>query len=194
VSTLFPAFLRLEGRAVLVVGGGPVAAGKLPGLLDAGARITVVAPDVRPEVERPGIRVERRGFRPSDLDGVFLALAAATPEVNREVAAAAEARRVFVNAVDDVANASVYLGGVFRRGGVTFAISTDGQAPALAGLLREALEAVVPEELEAWVQEARSVRARQKAEGLPMGERRPLLLQALNGLYAGRAPAAPVVP
>ncbi|HSD30203.1 MAG TPA: bifunctional precorrin-2 dehydrogenase/sirohydrochlorin ferrochelatase [Vicinamibacteria bacterium] len=192
MSTLFPAFLKLEGRPVLVVGGGPVAAGKLPGLLDAGARITVVAPEVRPEVEHPDVRVERRAFRSSDLDGVFLAIAAATPEVNREVSVAAEARRVFVNAVDDVASASVYLGGVLRRGGVTFAISTDGQAPALAGLLREALEAVIPDELETWVAEARRVRARQKAERLPMSERRPLLLQALNRLYADRAAAVPV--
>ena len=194
MSTLYPAFLRLEGRPVLVVGGGAVAAGKLQGLLDAGARITVVAPEVRPEIERPTVRVERRAFQPSDLDGVFLAIAAARPDVNRQVADAAEARRVFVNAVDDVASASVYLGGVFRRGGVTFAISTDGQAPALAGLLREALEAVVPEELETWVAEARRVRARQKAERLPMAERRPLLLQALNRLYADRPPSAPVGP
>jgi len=192
MSGLYPAFLKLEGRPVLLVGGGPVAAGKLEGLLDAGARVTVVAPEVRAELARPGVRVERRAFRPSDLDGVFLAIAAATPSVNREGAVAAEERAVFVNAVDDVASASVYLGGVFRRGGVTFAVSTDGQAPALAGLLREALEAVVPEEIETWVDEARRVRARQKAEGLPMAARRPLLLEALNRLYAGRAPAPPV--
>ena len=60
-------------------------------------------------------------------------MAAAPPEVNREVAAAAEERRLFVNAVDDPAHASLYLGGVVRRGGVTAAISTDGRAPALAG-------------------------------------------------------------
>jgi siroheme synthase-like protein len=192
VSALYPAFLKLEGRPVLVVGGGPVAAGKLQGLLDAGARVTVVAPDLRPEVARAGVRVEQRAFRPADLDGMFLAIAAATPPVNREVAVAAEERAVFVNAVDETANASVYLGGVLRRGGVTFAVSTDGQAPALAGLLREALEAVVPEEIETWVEEARRVRARQKAEGVEMAARRPLLLDALNRLYAGRTPASPV--
>jgi len=187
--SLYPAFLKLEGRPVLVVGGGLVAAGKLEGLRAAGARVTVIAPQVRPEVEASGARIERRAFEATDLDGVFLAIAAATPEVNREVAAAADPRGVFVNAVDDVANASVYLGGVLRRGGVTFAVSTDGQAPALAGLLREALEAVVPEDLQAWVEEARRLRVRQKAEGLPMAARRPLLLEALNQLYAARAQA-----
>ena len=68
-------------------------------------------------------------------------MAAATPEVNRDVARLAEARHVFVNAVDDPPNATAYLGGVVRRDGVTLAISTAGHAPALAGLLREALDA-----------------------------------------------------
>jgi uroporphyrin-III C-methyltransferase / precorrin-2 dehydrogenase / sirohydrochlorin ferrochelatase len=190
VSPLFPAFLKLEGRPVLVVGAGPVAASKLDGLLAAGAKVTVVALEVRPEIERAPVRVERRAFVPADLDGVFLAIAAATPAVNRAVRMAADPRAVFVNAVDDVENASLYLGGVLRRGGVTLAVSTDGQAPALAGLLREALEAVIPEELEAWVEEASRVRAQQKAEGIPMAVRRPLLLEALNRLYADRALSA----
>jgi uroporphyrin-III C-methyltransferase/precorrin-2 dehydrogenase/sirohydrochlorin ferrochelatase len=183
---LYPAFLKLAWRPVLVVGGGPVAASKLEGLIAAGAVVTVVAPEVRPEIVATGVRVERRAFEPRDLDGAFLAIAAATPEVNRAVAAAAEARRVFVNAVDDPDNASLYLGGVVKRGGVTLAVSTEGLAPALAGLLREALEAVLPEELDGWVAEARRVRAEQKAKGLPMSERRPRLLRALNALYAER--------
>lgn len=186
MSSLFPAFLKLTGRPVLVVGGGPVAASKLDSLLAAEASVTVVAPEVLPEIVRPGVRILRRGFTSSDIDGVFLIIATATPEVNREVAAAAEARAVFVNAVDDAENASLYLGGVVRRGGVTLAVSTDGQAPALAGLLREALEAVLPDEVGSWVETARSVRAVQKAEGLPMSQRRPRLLAALNELYAAR--------
>ena len=96
-------------------------------------------------------------FAPADLDGVWLVVAAATPEVNREVRGRGRRpRRVFVNAVDDPAAASAYLGGVVRRGGVTIAISTEGRAPALAGLLREALEAVIPDEVGAWVEEARA--------------------------------------
>jgi uroporphyrin-III C-methyltransferase/precorrin-2 dehydrogenase/sirohydrochlorin ferrochelatase len=189
VSTLYPAFLKLEGRPVLLVGAGPVAASKLDGLLAAGAEVRVVAPEVRPEVERVGVQVEKRAFVPSDLDGVYFAIAAATPAVNREVRVAADARSVFVNAVDDAENASLYLGGVLRRGGVTLAVSTDGRAPALAGLLREALEAVIPEDVEAWVEEASRIRVRHQADGVPMAGRRPLLLEALNRLYADRAPS-----
>ena len=186
-SPLFPVFLKLRGRRVLLVGGGPVARGKLAGLLEAGARVTVVAPQVRPEIEAADVTVLPRAFTPADLDGAWLVVAAAPPEVNRAVAAAAEDRGVFVNAVDDPAPASAYTGGVFRRGGITIAVSTEGRAPALAGLLREALEAVIPDEVASWVEEARRLRERQKAEGVPMGRRRPLLLEALNRLYEARA-------
>jgi len=188
---LFPVFLKLEGRPVVVVGAGRVAAARLAALLEAGAQVTVVAPDVRPEIPRPGVVVRQRAFAPADLEGAWLVVAAATPEVNRQVVAAAEARQVFVNAVDDAAVATAYTGGVLRRGGVTLAVSTEGRAPALAGLLREALEAVLPEEIDVWIREAHALRERQRAEGRPFPERRPQLLRALNALYESReAPKA----
>ena len=187
---LFPAFLKLAGRAVTVVGGGPVAASKLRALLDAGANVTVVAPEVGDAIAASGVAVRRRRFRASDLDGAWLAVAAAPPEVNREVAAAAEERRLFVNAVDDPAHASLYLGGVVRRGGVTAAISTDGRAPALAGLVREALEALLPEdEVRRWLAAADEERAEWLAHGVPMERRRPLLVRALAALYGDRTSA-----
>ena len=184
---LYPAFLKLAGRRVVVVGAGPVAASKLRGLLDAGAEVTMVAPEwaaAAVAAAAAGVTRIEREFRPSDLDAAWLVVAAATPAVNREVARAAEARCVFVNAVDDPPNASLYLGGVVRRAGVTFAVSTDGRAPALAGLLREGLDAVLPpEELERWLSEAARMRARWRAEQVPMEARRPELLDALVRLY-----------
>lgn len=186
---LFPTFLKLGGRRVLLVGGGPVAAGKLSGLLDAGAAVTVVAPEVRPEITSASVDILRRPFEPSDLDGVSYVIAAAPPAVNREVAHAAHARGIFVNAVDDIESASAYAGAVLRRAGVTIAISTDGEAPALAGLVREALESLIPEDLEDWMACAREARQRWLAAEVPMAERRPLLLAALNGLYDHRRAA-----
>jgi uroporphyrin-III C-methyltransferase / precorrin-2 dehydrogenase / sirohydrochlorin ferrochelatase len=184
---LFPAFLKLGGRPVLVLGGGKMAAAKLPALAEAGARVTVVSPELRPEIEAAEVVLVRRTFRPEDLDGAWFVVAAATPEVNAQVARAAEARRVFVNAVDDPSRASAYLGGVVRRGGVTFAISTDGAAPALAGLLREALDAVLPGDLGTWVEEARRLKTGWRRDRVPLAERRPLLLSALNQLYVKAA-------
>jgi uroporphyrin-III C-methyltransferase/precorrin-2 dehydrogenase/sirohydrochlorin ferrochelatase len=191
-TSFFPVFLRLAGRRVLLVGAGPVGASKLQGLLDAGALITVVAPEIVPDIEQAAaahaaaITLKKRPFDVSDLDGVWYVVAAATPEVNRAVARAAEERQLFVNAVDDPPNATAYLGGVLRRGGVTVAISTDGHAPALAGLLREGLDALLPQELAEWLDEARAVRRKWLADGVPMEERRPLLLRTLNEIYNRR--------
>ena len=127
---MFPAFLHLRSRRVVVVGGGPVAASKLEALLAAGADVTVVAPEVRPEIVQAGVTVVR-AFEDADLDGAWW-VAAAPREVNKQVLAAAEARRVFVNAVDDPEHATAY-GGVVRRDGVTVAISTNGRAPRWPG-------------------------------------------------------------
>jgi uroporphyrin-III C-methyltransferase/precorrin-2 dehydrogenase/sirohydrochlorin ferrochelatase len=180
-------FLRLEGEPVTLVGGGRVAAGKLAGLLDAGARVTVVAPHVLPELVRPGVRVVVRTFRDEDLDGARFVIAAAPPAVNRAVADAARTRNLFVNAVDDVDSATAFLGGVIRRGEVTVAISTGGAAPALAGLVRQALDAVLPssDDLDQWVATARRLRAAWKREHVPIDQRRARLLEAL------RPPAPP---
>jgi uroporphyrin-III C-methyltransferase/precorrin-2 dehydrogenase/sirohydrochlorin ferrochelatase len=165
---LFPLFLKLAGRRVVLVGSGPVAASKVDALVRAGADLRTVEPDA---------------FQPADLDGAWLVVAAASAEVNRRVAEAAEARQVFVNAVDDPPNASAYLGGVVRRSGVTIAISTSGEAPALAGVLREGIDALLPADLERWTACAREQRAVWKADGVPMEDRRPRLIEALKELY-----------
>jgi len=193
MADLLPLFLNLTGRSVLLVGGGPIAAAKLNQLLAAGAHVRVVSPDIRGEIvdlaqdTNRQITITRRPFEPADLDGVWLVVAAATPEVNRQVAEVAETLRVFVNAVDDPANASAFLSGVVRRDGVTLAISTSGQAPALAALLREGLDLLLPGDLASWMEQARAERVVWRRDGVPMEERKPKLLRALNALYGGAA-------
>lgn len=187
-----PVFLRFDGREVVVVGGGPMAASKIPALLQAGASVTVVAPAIADAIDRTRVRVVERPFDPADLDGAWFVTAAAPPDVNRQVREAAEARHLFVNAVDDPVNATAYLGGTVSRGGITIAISTAGQAPALAGLLREGLEALLPEDLDEWLTQAHTLSRHQRAEGVPMSARRPQLLEALNRRYAaGPSPDSP---
>src|SRR5262245_65734061 len=107
---MYPVFLKLRGRRVLLVGGGRVAAGKLEGLLADGATVTVVAPEIRAELVRPGVTIVRRAFDPADVDDVWYVVAAAPAAVNKQVLDAAESRHVFVNAVDDPAHASAYTG------------------------------------------------------------------------------------
>jgi len=184
---MYPVFLKLSGRRVLLVGGGRVAAAKLEALLADGADVTVVAPEIRPELHRPGVTLARRAFESGDVDGAWYVVAAAPPEVNKDVLAAAERRHVFVNAVDDPSHASAYAGSVVRRAGVTVAFSTDGRAPALAGLMREALDAWLPADLEEWMVAADEARREWKRHGVPMHDRRPLLLETLNRLYERRS-------
>ena len=191
---VFPVFLKLAGRRVLVVGGGPVAAGKLRALLEAEARVTVVAPDVTAAIRSAPVEIVQRPFEPGDLDGVWFVVAAAPPDVNRHVASVAHARGIFVNAVDDVENASAYAGAIVRRAGVTIALSTDGAAPALAGLLREGLEALLPDDLDEWMACAQEARRQWLESRVPMAQRRPLLLDALVSLYGARTAAPALEP
>ena len=189
---LLPLFLDLTGRQVVLIGGGRVAAAKLRQLLAVGARVRVVAPEISKEIvgaepARPGVDLIHRAFRPSDLDDVWLVVAAATPDVNRQVADAAAERRLFVNAVDDPTNASAYMSGVVRRDGVTIAISTNGDAPALTSLLREAIDRLLPRDLGAWMNAARAERASWRRDRVPMDERKPRLLDVLNELYKSNA-------
>jgi uroporphyrin-III C-methyltransferase/precorrin-2 dehydrogenase/sirohydrochlorin ferrochelatase len=88
--------------------------------------------------------------------------------------------------VDDPAHATAYLGSIVRRDDVTVAISTGGRAPALAGLMREALEAWLPQDIDAWMASADEARRQWKERGVPMAERRPLLLETLNRLYESK--------
>jgi len=181
---VFPVFLKLCDRRVLVVGGGAVAAEKAPALVQAGAIVRVVAPAIRDDLAALAVGLERREFAPSDLDDVWYVVAAGPPEVNRTVAAAAEERRIFVNAVDDRSLADAYLGSVIRRAGMTIAISTNGVAPALTALVRRGLEGILPDDLEGWVQLAEDTRREWKRQGTPFSERRPRLLEAINRWYA----------
>lgn len=178
-----PLFVDLAGKKVVVIGGGNVAASKVPALLAAGAVVTLVAPEILPEAVHEGMIIHQREFEPADLDGAWFVLSAATSEVNRAAAAAARTRRVFINAVDDPANGTAYFGGTLRRGDITIAISTGGKVPALARLLRQALDELLPPDLEQWLQLAKEQRQRWLREQIPMSERLPLLAEAVLKLY-----------
>ena len=185
-DTLFPLFLDLRNKPVLVVGAGSVATSKLQPLLAAGAAVTVVAPVATPEITALAaaghLHWQRRRFRALDLKGVWLAVAAtADCAVNAQVARAATSRRVFVNAVDDPKNASAYAGAIVRRGPVTAAISSGGQAPALSRLLRETLDHLLPDAdtLAAWVAQSTTLRPEWRARAVPIAQRFPELLRAL---------------
>jgi siroheme synthase-like protein len=138
-----------------------------------------VAPLVKDELAALAQEVHRRPFAPADLDGAWLAFAAATPEVNREVKRAADLRRIFLVAVDDVASCTAFGLARIARGDVTIAIGTGGRAPALTALLRRAIERLLPDDLGAWVELAERERQAWKAGKTPLGDRRARLLEVL---------------
>ena len=140
--TGYPANFLVAGRRCVVVGAGRIAERKIEGLLAAGADVDVIAPEavdgVRALAAAGRLRWEAREFSPSDLDDAWLAITAtSTPEVNRAVFVAGEARRVWVNAADDPANCSFSLMSVVRRGDLVVTIGTNGRSPALATFLKD---------------------------------------------------------
>ncbi len=142
VLTGYPVNLLVAGRRCVVVGGGRIAARKIAALLDAGATVHVVAPDLSPEVQdwqaSGAVTVDQRPFVPTDLDEAWLATTATPdPAVNQAVYDAGEARRIFVNAADDPDRCSFTLMSVVRQGDLVVTIGTGGRSPALATYLKD---------------------------------------------------------
>jgi siroheme synthase-like protein len=153
------ACLDLDGRPALVVGGGSIALEKVNGLLDCGARVTVVAPQVLPELEALDVTVVRRPFRSDDLAGQLLVVAAtSTPSVNRHVFREAEARSLLCNVVDVPELCSFILPAVHRHDPIAIAVSTGGASPALAQRLRDDITRVVRPEHADLARQLREIR------------------------------------
>lgn len=152
----YPVVLDLSGRHCLVVGGGPVAARRARGLLAAGARVTVVSPEVIDALDRlassspptADLGLERRRYRAGEASGYHLVVTATgVPEVDRAVVSDALAAGVAVNSADGDAPGSVQLPAVHRQGPVVVAVSTGGASPALARWLRDRIAGSLPPSL-----------------------------------------------
>jgi precorrin-2 dehydrogenase/sirohydrochlorin ferrochelatase len=180
MSNLFPMFLKLAGRQILVIGAGKVGEGKIAGVLDTGARIRVVAREATAAVRewaRCGqIELELRSFSPADLDGAFVAVVAtASRDLNEFVYREAQLRGVLCNVVDVPEFCDFYYPAVVRRGDLQIAISTSGQSPSLAQKLRQQLEQQFGPGYAAWVAELGETRRLVQASDLSPERKRELL-------------------
>ena len=143
----YPVSLDLRGRAAVVLGGGPLAEAKVNGLLEAGARVTVIAPaptaPLHQLASRGAITLHRRQYRDGDLADAHLAIAALETAEDRQLHAEiwreAEQRRVLLNAADDAQYCHFIAPAIHRQGNVTVAVSTGGASPALAVRLRDTI-------------------------------------------------------
>lgn len=177
---LFPLFLKLCGRRCLVVGAGKISEAKIAGLLEAGGHVRVVAPKATDRImqwqKERRIRLEKRVFRPKDLDGVFLVVAATNSEkVHREIYRHAQARKVLCNIVDVPPLCDFYYPAVVRRGKLQIAISTAGASPSLARRLREEMEIAFGPQYAAWLKHLSRERKKLFAKRIPVAERMELL-------------------
>ncbi len=140
----YPIFLDLKDRPVLVVGAGRVALRKTKGLIEAGARVTVVAPEWESEFDSLPLRLVRRGFRASDLTGAMLVFAATDDRLtNHRIAIAAKGKGVFANIADSAEECDFIVPARVQRGTVQVAVSTGGENPRLSVELRKRLEEVL---------------------------------------------------
>jgi precorrin-2 dehydrogenase/sirohydrochlorin ferrochelatase len=173
-------FLKLRNRRCLVVGAGKISEGKIKGLLEGGAKVQVVAPKASEQILRwhkaKKIRLAQRTFRPNDLKGIFLVVAATnSPEVHRAIYREARARGVLCNIVDVPPLCDFYYPAVVRRGQLQIAISTAGASPSLASRLRQEMEATFGTEYAAWLEHLAHERTKIHAKKIPPAERMEIL-------------------
>jgi siroheme synthase-like protein len=159
----YPVFLDIAGKPAVVIGGGEVAHQKVKGLLEAGAEVTVVSPELQPDLRALAsdgrIRHIERDYQPGDLEGYFLAFVGTDDRfINATVAREGKERRVLVNAVDDTANCDFIMPAIAKRGGLIVAVSTSGSSPAMARKMREELEAFLTEDYAQMLELAAEVR------------------------------------
>jgi precorrin-2 dehydrogenase/sirohydrochlorin ferrochelatase len=156
----FPVSLNLERVPCLVVGGGSVALRKIEALIASGAKITVVSPQVAPEIEAlEEVEIVRREFRPKDLNGKFLVISATDDRsVNEAVAKEAKQRQLLVNVVDVPELCTFFVNSQVRRGDLAITVSTGGASPALAKRIRKELERAYGEEYAGYLQLMREYR------------------------------------
>ncbi|MBV7415816.1 siroheme synthase CysG [Aeromonas sp. sif2433] len=187
-----PIFCRLDNKPVLLVGGGEVAERKARLLLDAGARLTVVSPALDSELAglAAGGTIDWLAgeFEPAQLTGKWLVVAATDRrEVNALVYQSANQAGIFANVVDDPKRSSFIMPSIIDRSPLMVAISSGGKAPVLARLLREKLEALLPQHLGAVATFAGGLRDRVKARFASMGERRRFWERLLGADRLGQA-------
>jgi siroheme synthase-like protein len=185
----YPAMLDLAGRDALLVGGGEVAAQKAGPLLDAGAKLRVVAPELIPalraRIEGGEASWEQREVRAGDTEGCAVVVCATDQrEVNKQVSEEARANGIPVNVVDDPELCTFIVPSTVRRGPLQVAVSTGGRSPAFAKFMRKQLEQAVGEEYGVLAEMAGRMRDLARDAGIGYAERDQAAAEALPELLA----------
>ena len=189
----FPFFVELSGQSGLIVGGGTVALRKAGKLLPYGPKLTVVAPEILPQLAAlPGVQLLARPFQPQDLDGQSFVIAAADdPAVNRLVASLARERGIPVNAADSKEDSTFLFPALVRRGELSVGISTSGASPTAAVWLKDQVEALLPQHLEEILLSLEQLRPQLTQGPLSPAQRHALLPRLFSAALAQGRPLDP---
>lgn len=179
----YPISLDLTDAKCLVIGGGEVAVRKVTALAEAGARATVIAPEIDPRIEAiSGVEIVRRGYDKGDLSGHVLIFAATDDtSLNAEIYREASEHGILVNSVDDPEHCSFIVPSVLRRGDLTIAVSTSGRSPGLSRKLRRELEEVFGPEYADYVRLLGEMRSKVKARYASQSDREAAFMRMLDG-------------
>lgn len=140
----FPFFIELSEKRCLIVGGGNVAARKMEKIKDFGAEIIVVAPEICSEISESGIKIIKRRFEDTDIEGSFMVIAATNDrELNHHIYSLCTRYRILVNTVDDIENCGFIFPAIVHKNKITVGISTGGECPAIAGAIRKAVDETI---------------------------------------------------
>ena len=179
MNTYYPVYIELREQPCVVIGGGKIAEGKVDGLLAVQAKVTVISPDLTPQLydlaEQKRIAYIQRKYQPGDLTGAFMVICATDrSEINHQVWEEATTNRQLVNVVDDIPRCNFIAPSILRKGDLTIAISTSGKAPALAVRLKERFQRELGPEYERFLELAGELRE-PLARNVPDFERRKSL-------------------
>ncbi len=182
----FPAYLNLKNKKVLVVGGGKIAGDKISHLLDFTNDITVIAPKIEKRVENfideHSLTYLQREYKNGDIEGFFVVIVAVDSlNLQRRVFEEAKDKKVLVNSVDSVEYCDFIFPSYIKRGDLTISFSTGGASPSLAKYLRRAIEKIVPDGIEDFLQELKAIR-----NSMPKGKERMQILDKKAKEYIKR--------
>ncbi|WP_300364394.1 bifunctional precorrin-2 dehydrogenase/sirohydrochlorin ferrochelatase [Hydrogenimonas sp.] len=179
----FPAFIKLDNRKILLVGGGHIAGEKLEKLLDFTREITIVSPEISEAVEQMaqthGLAMHRRPYKPSDLEEIFVVIVAVDNlQLQKEIYDRCQSRHILCNSVDSVDYCDFIFPSYTKKGALTVAFSTSGISPSVAKYLRRAIETAIPDSIAGFLEEMKALRA-----SLPKGKERMKLLDKKAKAY-----------
>jgi len=171
-NELFPVFFRMDKLHVVVIGGGAVGTEKVGAILknSPAASIKVVAPEISQTIvdwteKHPGLKLSHKAYMPSDLTGADLVVAATCISVlNAQVQVDAKQKGILINVADTPELCDFYLGSIVQKGALKIAISTNGQSPTFAKRMRELLEDVLPDSIDAILQQLNEIRNKLKGD------------------------------